>query len=57
MSELSVNQLIKIIIGIFVFVVVVAGAYLVFKNKIIDFFNNLVVTNNTSINIIFGLLK
>jgi len=39
--ELTINQLIKIIIGIFVVVVVVLGLYFIFKNKIIDFFGNL----------------
>ncbi len=47
MAELSVNQLIKIILGIIVFVAVVGGAYFVFKGKIIDFFNNLVPENST----------
>lgn len=41
MAELTVNQLIKIIIGVSVFVVVVLGFYLFFKNKIIDFFQNI----------------
>jgi len=38
---LTEEQLIKIIIGIFVFVVVVLGIYLIFKYNIIDFFKNL----------------
>lgn len=38
---LTEEQLIKIIIGIFVFVAVVVGVYLIFKNNILDFFNNL----------------
>jgi len=41
MSELTVDQLIKIIIGIFVFVVVVGGIYLFFKGTFLDFFHNL----------------
>ena len=40
MAELAINQLIKIIIGVLVVVVVITGAYLVFKNKIFDFFQN-----------------
>jgi len=40
MSELTVNQLIKIIIGIFVVVVLIGGLYLVFKNKILSFFES-----------------
>jgi len=41
MAELTVSQLIKIIIGIFVVVVVVMGLYIFFKDYIIDFFKNL----------------
>ena len=39
--ELTINQLIKMILGIFVVVVVVLALYFIFKNKIIDFFKNL----------------
>lgn len=38
MAELTVNQLIKLILGILVFVAVVAGAYFVFKDKVFSFF-------------------
>lgn len=38
MSELTTEQLIKIIIGALVFVVVVIGVYLFFRFKVIDFF-------------------
>lgn len=38
---LSIEQLIKIILGIMVFVAVVLGVYLFFKNNILDFFKNL----------------
>lgn len=55
MAELSVNQLIKIILGILVFVAVVGGAYLIFKGRIIDFFNNLVPTNSTKF--FLGMVK
>jgi len=41
MAELTINQLIKIIIGIFVVVVVLGGLYLFFKDYVIDFFKNL----------------
>ncbi|MBT4376001.1 hypothetical protein HOD29_01355 [archaeon] len=41
MAELTVNQLIKLILGVVVVVVVIGGLYLVFKNKIIDFFKNI----------------
>ncbi|MFC1710549.1 hypothetical protein ACFLZJ_00085 [Nanoarchaeota archaeon] len=39
--ELTINNLVKIIIGIFVVVVVVLGIYFIFKEKIIDFFQNI----------------
>jgi hypothetical protein len=39
--ELTFNNLIKIIIGILVFVVVVSGLYIFFKDYVIDFFKNL----------------
>ena len=38
MAELTVNQLIKLILGILVFVAVVAGAYFIFKEKVFGFF-------------------
>ena len=38
---LTIEQLIKIIIGVLVFVAVVIGVYLFFKNNVIDFFKNL----------------
>ena len=40
-SELTIEQLIKIILGIAVVVAVVIGVYLVFKNNIIDLFKNI----------------
>lgn len=41
MANLTIEQLIKIILGIFVVVAVVTGLYFAFKNNIIDFFKNL----------------
>jgi hypothetical protein len=38
---ISIEQLIKIILGILVFVAVILGVYLFFKNYVIDFFRNL----------------
>ena len=38
---LSIEQLIKIILGILVVVAVILGVYLFFKNNVIDFFKNL----------------
>jgi Kef-type K+ transport system membrane component KefB len=42
MAALTINQLIKLIIGIFVFVIVVGGLYWFLNNYIIDFFKNIV---------------
>ena len=55
MAELTINQLIKIILGVFVVVAVVGGLYLFFKNSVIDFFKN-IFGNNTA-KLIFSLLK
>lgn len=41
MAELTINQVIKIILGIFVVVVVVVALYFTFREKIISFFKNL----------------
>ena len=49
MSELTLNQIIKIIIGIFVFVAVITGVYLLFKNRIFEFFKNLPTGNTISL--------
>ncbi len=38
---MEIEQLIKMILGILVFVAVVGGTYLIFKNDILDFFKNL----------------
>jgi len=53
--ELTIGQLIKIIIGVFVVVVVVGGLYLFFRN-FIDFSQNLPGTEETP-KILLGLLK
>jgi hypothetical protein len=45
--ELTINNLIKIIIGILVFVAVVVGLYIFFKDYVIDFFKNLPSGNST----------
>ena len=42
MSELTIGQLIKIILGVLVFVAVVVGVYFFFKDNIIEFFNGLI---------------
>ncbi len=38
MSQLTTEQLVKIIIGIFVFVAVIVGIYLFFRYNVISFF-------------------
>jgi len=38
--DLTINNLIKIILGVFVFVIVVGGIYFFFKNYVLDFFEN-----------------
>lgn len=55
MSEITIEQLIKIILGILVVVAVVIGVYLFFKNQIIDFFKGLSV--GTPNKIIFALFR
>jgi len=41
MSELTIGQLIKIILGVLVVIVVVAGIYLFFRYNVIDFFRGI----------------
>jgi len=55
MSELTTDQLVKIILGIFVVVAVAVGLYLFFKEKIIGFFNGISVENVTGM--FMALLK
>lgn len=55
MGELTIGQLIKIILGIFVVVAVVVGLYFFFKNNVIDFFRGF-FGNETS-EIWLGVLK
>ncbi len=50
---ITIEQLIKIIIGVFVFVVVVVGVYFFFKNYVIEFFKG----GNETAQIVFALLK
>jgi hypothetical protein len=42
MAELTISQLIKIILGLIVFVVVIGGVYFFFKNQVIGFFDNFI---------------
>ncbi len=41
MAELTIGQVIKLILGVVVLAVVVLGVYYFFKNYVIDFFKNL----------------
>ncbi len=43
MSDLTVSNLIKIILGVVVFVIVVIAVSFFFKEKIIDFFKNFLI--------------
>ena len=49
MSELTISQLIKIIIGVLVFVAVVIGLYFFFKGQVIDFFKGFSVNNTPGV--------
>jgi len=40
MADLTINQLIKLILGVLVFVAVVMGVYFVFKDKVFGFFES-----------------
>jgi len=53
MAELTINQVIKIIIGVFVVVVVIGGIYLFFRNYVIDFIKNLMGDETSKIVLIF----
>jgi len=55
LGELTTEQLIKIILGVFVVVAVIIGLYLAFKNQIIDFFKNL-PGGNESAKLFLGLI-
>ena len=52
---ISIEQLIKIILGVLVFVAVVLGIYLFFKNNIFDFFKNL--GGNEAAGVVLALIK
>jgi len=53
--ELTITNLIKIVIGVLVFVIVVVGIYFFFKDYVIDFFKN--IGGNQTAEVILGLLK
>jgi len=52
MAELTIEQLIKIILGILVVIAVVIGIYFFFKEKIIDFFKGFSAENITGVFVI-----
>jgi len=54
MAELAINNLIKIILGVVVVVVVIAGLSWFFKNNVLDFFKNLPGGNTTKV--ILGII-
>ena len=56
MAELTINQLIKLIIGILVIVAVVWGVYYVFKNNVADFIRNVGPSANSTLNLILALI-
>jgi hypothetical protein len=49
MSELTVEQIIKLILGITVVVVVIFGIYLIFKGRFMEFFKSLSPGNSTKL--------
>ncbi len=55
MSELTVSQLIKIIIGVFVVIAVVTGAYFIFKDNFFRFFDSL--PGSEPVKFILGMFK
>ncbi len=54
--ELTIGQLIKIILGVVVVAVVIFGLYLFFTNYVIDFFKNIPTGNKTG-GVVFSLLR
>lgn len=57
MSELTIEQLIKIILGILVVVAVAVGLYFFFQNQIIDFFKGLSAPSSIPSGIFWTLIK
>lgn len=55
MSELTIEQLIKIIIGVFVVIAVVVGLVFIFKDRLFSFIKNM-PSNATAIKFILGIL-
>jgi len=55
MAELTIGQLIKILLGVFVIVVVIVGLYFLFRGKILSFFKN--IPGEEGAEIILSLIK
>jgi len=55
MAELTISQIIKLIIGVVVFVVVVGGVFFFFRDRVGGFFDSIINSNST--NLILNLLK
>ncbi len=43
MSDLTITNLIKIILGVLVFAIISIAVFFFFKDKFIDFFNNFLI--------------
>jgi len=56
MAELTINQLIKLIVGILVIVAVVWGVYYVFQNHVADFIKNVGSSGNNTLNLVLALI-
>ena len=58
MAELSISYTVKVILGLLVIIAVVGGIYLIFKERVLDFFKNLPGTNVTNTTkILLSLIK
>ncbi len=51
MGELTTEQIVKIVIGALVLIVVISGAYLIFKDRIHSYFSDLVLRDDLSLSI------
>jgi len=56
MAELTINQLIKLILGILVIVAVVWGVYYVFQNHVAEFIKNIGPNRNATVDLILALV-
>jgi hypothetical protein len=55
MTQLTTEKLVKIILGIFVFVVVAGGIYFFFRNYVNEFFKNMLGGEET-VNLFLSLI-